>query len=137
MDGFVLLSGAEHLNANLDLSGEYPVVHSPGCINFSNHFICQLCFTSCFSNSDLPYLGGLLDLTPDVLPVLACIPSADGLYIAAGFSGHGFGIAPAVGEVLAKKLRGEETLMSLEAFSFDRFDSRLGSFQYSTSAIHG
>ena len=29
MDGFVLLGGAEHLNANLDLSGEYPVVHPP------------------------------------------------------------------------------------------------------------
>ena len=38
--------------------------------------------------------AGLLDLTPDALPVIERVPEIDGIVIAAGFSGHGFGIGP-------------------------------------------
>ncbi len=44
--------------------------------------------------------AGCYDVTPDYNPVMSASP-IDGLYIAAGFSGHGYKIAPAVGELMA------------------------------------
>ena len=76
-------------------------------------------------------------MTPDALPILDCVPSIDGLYIAAGFSGHGFGVAPAIGEVMASKILGKKTAISLDAFSFDRFNSQSESYQNSSPALHG
>jgi sarcosine oxidase subunit beta len=46
--------------------------------------------------------AGLYDMTPDAHPIIG--PVADGLYVACGFSGHGFMQAPAVGEVVAQEL---------------------------------
>ena len=43
---------------------------------------------------------GCYDVTPDYNPVIGPAPVA-GLYLCAGFSGHGFKIAPAVGELMA------------------------------------
>ena len=42
---------------------------------------------------------GEYDVTPDHQPILG--RSGDGVYVAAGFSGHGFMIAPAVARILA------------------------------------
>lgn len=44
--------------------------------------------------------AGCYDITPDWNPVIAPVP-VDGLYLAAGFSGHGFKISPAVGDLVA------------------------------------
>jgi glycine/D-amino acid oxidase-like deaminating enzyme len=44
--------------------------------------------------------AGCYDVTPDFNPVIARTP-IDGLITAAGFSGHGFKIAPAVGRLIA------------------------------------
>lgn len=44
--------------------------------------------------------AGCYDVTPDYNPVISRAP-LDGLVIAAGFSGHGFKIAPAVGALVA------------------------------------
>lgn len=44
--------------------------------------------------------AGCYDVTPDFNPVISPT-GVDGLLVAAGFSGHGFKIAPAVGELLA------------------------------------
>ncbi len=52
---------------------------------------------------DVRLLGsyaGCYDVTPDYNPVISCTP-VDGLVVAAGFSGHGYKIAPAVGELVA------------------------------------
>lgn len=45
---------------------------------------------------------GLEAFTPDGLPLLGPVPGIDGLLVAAGFCGHGFALAPAVGDVLAR-----------------------------------
>jgi len=50
--------------------------------------------------------GGLIDSTPDIIPVISPVASCPGLVIAAGFSGHGFGIGPGAG-VLAADLATE------------------------------
>jgi sarcosine oxidase subunit beta len=42
----------------------------------------------------------------DGVPLIGPVPGAPGLYIAAGFSGHGFQLAPAVGAAMAALLRG-------------------------------
>ncbi len=45
--------------------------------------------------------GGLIDKTPDALPVIEATPEVDGLVVATGFSGHGFCLGPVTGEILA------------------------------------
>ena len=52
--------------------------------------------------------AGLEAFTPDDLPVLGPIPGLEGVLVAAGFSGHGFALAPAVGEVLARLALGRD-----------------------------
>jgi sarcosine oxidase subunit beta len=46
--------------------------------------------------------AGLEAFTLDGLPVIGPVPDVRGLLVAAGFSGHGFALSPAVGEVLAR-----------------------------------
>src|SRR5690606_35120075 len=41
--------------------------------------------------------AGYIDVTPDALPVMSAVDAVPGLYLASGFSGHGFGIGPAAG----------------------------------------
>jgi sarcosine oxidase, subunit beta len=67
--------------------------------------------------------AGLLDLTPDALPVLDHVPGIDGLVAALGFSGHGFGIGPVTGEIMANLVQGRASGFDLEPFRFARFDS--------------
>lgn len=65
--------------------------------------------------------AGLLDLTPDALPVLDKVPGIDNLIVGAGFSGHGFGIAPASGSVLCDLALGRSVQFDIRPFSFGRF----------------
>ena len=62
---------------------------------------------------------GFYDVTPDNQPFVA--PVGDGLWVAAGFSGHGFMIAPAVGRVIAEALLTGGHDPALDAFALDRF----------------
>lgn len=50
--------------------------------------------------------AGAYDYTPDWNPLLGWAPGAEGLYLALGWSGHGFKLAPAVGEVVADEIVG-------------------------------
>lgn len=45
--------------------------------------------------------AGILDMTPDHCPILEANLGADGLYLAAGFSGSGFKSGPYVGQIMA------------------------------------
>ena len=51
-------------------------------------------------------ITGVYDMTPDARPMLGPVPGAPGLVLAAGLSGTGFKISPAVGESLAAMLTG-------------------------------
>jgi sarcosine oxidase subunit beta len=64
--------------------------------------------------------GGLIDLTPDALPVLDAATGVEGLAIAAGFSGHGFGIGPVTGEILADLALGRRGRFDLSPFHLAR-----------------
>jgi sarcosine oxidase subunit beta len=78
----------------------------------------------------MPFLGyvsfpllvtGYYDVTPDNQPILGRLDGLPGLHIAAGFSGHGFMLAPAVGRRLAGSVHGEDPDDALRQLSFDRF----------------
>jgi sarcosine oxidase subunit beta len=66
-------------------------------------------------------LGGLYDSTPDHRPLLGPAPGVAGLHLAAGFSGHGFMIAPAVGEIVAAGIAGRGVDLPVSSFSLQRF----------------
>ncbi|MEI8145305.1 MAG: FAD-binding oxidoreductase [Alphaproteobacteria bacterium] len=68
--------------------------------------------------------GGLIDQTPDALPVIEASADVEGLTIAAGFSGHGFGIAPMVGRLVAELALGQSISLPLDAFRLARFAAR-------------
>ena len=71
--------------------------------------------------------AGLEAFMPDDLPVLGPVPALDGLLIAAGFSGHGFALAPTVGDVLARLALGRPAHEELwKGLRMDRFDLETG-----------
>jgi sarcosine oxidase subunit beta len=67
---------------------------------------------------------GFYDVTPDHQPILGTVPGLDGLWLAAGFSGHGFMFAPAVSRRLAAAIGGEPPHPSLTELSLSRFSGR-------------
>lgn len=64
---------------------------------------------------------GIYDMTPDHRPILGPVLPDEGLYVAVGFSGHGYMIAPAVGAIIASCLTGKPIDLPIEAFAIDRF----------------
>lgn len=67
--------------------------------------------------------GGLIAQVADKIPVLGPVAEVPGYFSATGFSGHGFGIAPAVGRVIAQAAVGETPEVDLSAFAAERFHS--------------
>ena len=66
--------------------------------------------------------ASLYDITPDWHPIMGALPGVEGLYCAAGTSGHGFKLGPAVGEMMADLIvNGEKAEADINMFSFDRF----------------
>jgi sarcosine oxidase, subunit beta len=67
-------------------------------------------------------VSGVYDMTPDARPLLGPLDGLDGLIVAAGFSGMGFKIAPAVGESLAGLITGApDGSVDIGPFRPDRF----------------
>jgi glycine/D-amino acid oxidase-like deaminating enzyme len=70
----------------------------------------------------LPLLvGGTYDVTPDHQPILGAVPGHSGLFIAAGFSGHGFMLAPAVARIVGDAVLGEPPDPALTILGAERF----------------
>jgi len=65
--------------------------------------------------------AGMIETTPDVIPVIDEAPSLPGFYIATGFSGHGFGIGPGAGKAIAGLLTGNDSGIPLQEFRLSRF----------------
>ncbi|MDO4288793.1 MAG: FAD-binding oxidoreductase [Eubacterium sp.] len=68
--------------------------------------------------------AGWMDLCADKVPVISPVAEVPGLILACGFSGHGFGIAPAVGLMLSQLAVGEPTALDLSALAYDRFRAK-------------
>jgi sarcosine oxidase subunit beta len=65
--------------------------------------------------------GGLVDITPDEIPVIERSQEIEGLVMAAGFSGHGFCLGPVTGQILRDLVVEGETPYPIEPFRRDRF----------------
>ncbi|RMF06902.1 MAG: FAD-binding oxidoreductase, partial [Alphaproteobacteria bacterium] len=65
--------------------------------------------------------AGMIDVTPDAVPTLGEAPEVAGLFICTGLSGHGFGIGPAIGRVMADVVTGREPGHDLSRFRPQRF----------------
>jgi sarcosine oxidase subunit beta len=66
--------------------------------------------------------AGLYEVTPDDQPILGRLPHADGLFVVAGFSGHGLMHGPAAGLLLAEEiLDGRAHTIDIDALRWSRF----------------
>jgi sarcosine oxidase subunit beta len=75
--------------------------------------------------ADAQYVAGWTgpyDITPDWNPIVGPVPGYDGLYVAVGFSGHGFKLAPTIGEALAQAVLGQEPRVPIDIYSMHRFE---------------
>ena len=64
--------------------------------------------------------AGVIDVTPDSTPVIGPVDTLPGLTLACGFSGHGFGTAPAAGQLAADLLSGAAPLVDPSPYRFQR-----------------
>jgi glycine/D-amino acid oxidase-like deaminating enzyme len=65
--------------------------------------------------------AGFIDATPDTVPVISPVDGLSGLLVATGFSGHGFGIAPGAGYLVADMVSGRAPLVDPREFRLTRF----------------
>src|SRR5262249_5326484 len=65
--------------------------------------------------------AGLMDVTPDAVPVISPVARIPGFYLASGFSGHGFGIGPGAGQLVADLVTGNRPVVDPSPFRLDRF----------------
>jgi sarcosine oxidase subunit beta len=65
--------------------------------------------------------AGLYDMTPDAHPIIGRV--TEGVYVACGFSGHGFMQSPAVGRALAEEILGGRSEFDLSPFRLERFEA--------------
>jgi glycine/D-amino acid oxidase-like deaminating enzyme len=65
--------------------------------------------------------GGLIDATPDAIPVISTVDSFPGLFLTTGFSGHGFGIGPGAGKLAADMISGDPTAVDPTPYRYSRF----------------
>ena len=81
--------------------------------------------------------SGLFTTTPDWHPVLDKVEGIDGLYLAVGFSGHGFKLSPMIGVVMSELItQGRATSLDISEMSLDRFDEgRLMRSRYSMQVL--
>ncbi|MER9177553.1 FAD-binding oxidoreductase [Mesorhizobium sp. M0955] len=66
--------------------------------------------------------AGYIDYTPDELPVIDALAKPHGLFVAAGLSGHGFGIGPIVGKTVSDLIAKGRSDYNLAPFSSRRFN---------------
>jgi len=74
---------------------------------------------------DASFVGGwsgLFTVTPDWHPILSSIEGIEGLYVAIGFSGHGFKLSPMIGQVMSEIILGQESkIVDVSSLGANRF----------------
>jgi glycine/D-amino acid oxidase-like deaminating enzyme len=65
--------------------------------------------------------AGMVETSPDVVPIICAEDKLPGLFIATGFSGHGFGLGPGAGKAVAAMLTGSDVGIDLSPFRLSRF----------------
>ncbi|MFZ7103162.1 MAG: NAD(P)/FAD-dependent oxidoreductase [Peptococcaceae bacterium] len=65
--------------------------------------------------------AGLYDMSPDANPIIDELEEAKGMYVVAGFSGHGFMVSPITGVMVAQLILGQKPVLPVELFNLERF----------------
>ncbi len=65
--------------------------------------------------------AGMIDVTPDAIPIWSAVDGLAGYYIATGFSGHGFGMGAATGLLMSELVVDGRARVDLEPFRLSRF----------------
>ncbi|MDK1386113.1 FAD-binding oxidoreductase [Sinorhizobium sp. 8-89] len=78
-------------------------------------------FPALRQTAPLQIWAGLIDVTPDAVPVISHAENVPGLIIATGFSGHGFGIGPGAGHLVADLVTGDRPIVDPADFRLSRF----------------
>ncbi len=65
--------------------------------------------------------AGMIDAMPDLVPVVDRVPELPQLIVATGGCGHGFGIGPGIGRIVADMALEKPEQHDLSRFRFDRF----------------
>jgi sarcosine oxidase, subunit beta len=68
------------------------------------------------------YWAGVVDMSPDGLPILDGSTGLDGLVVVTGLSGHGLALGPAIGRIAADLATEGRTDRPIDAFSLRRFE---------------
>lgn len=68
--------------------------------------------------------GAYIDSTPDAVPFISAVDGRSGLFVAAGCSGHGFGVGPGIGRLAADLIAGDEPCVDPSPFRLSRFRDR-------------
>jgi len=63
----------------------------------------------------------VIDVTPDAVPIVSAVDDEPGFFIATGFTGHGFGIGPGAGRLMAGLVTGATPVVDPTPFRFSRF----------------
>ena len=81
----------------------------------------ERCFPEIAPAAFVETWGGIIEASPDVLPVISQVDGHDGFLVASGFSGHGFGIGPGAGKLIADMVRGVADRNEVRSFRLQRF----------------
>ena len=85
----------------------------------------QAKFAARFPHLGVPAIAGawagMIDTMPDIVPVIDRAAKPEGLVIATGLSGHGFGIGPGVGRIVADLVGEQRPVHDLTRFRLSRF----------------
>jgi len=120
--------------------GSFVLGGNSGLQAFTSHndnFVTNSLTTPCISRGIIKYFpmlkdvkivrtwSGFYDQCIDVLPLIDNVKEVPGLTVGFGFSGHGFGIAPAVSIALSELiLKGKSTTIDISQLTYDRFKTK-------------
>lgn len=65
--------------------------------------------------------AGMIEASPDIVPVIDAVDTLPGFHVATGFSGHGFGLGPGAGKAAAGMLTGKDSGIDISALRLSRF----------------
>ena len=74
--------------------------------------------------AEVPFVetwAGMIEAAPDALPMIEEVSALPGYIVASGFSGHGFGLGPGAGRVLADLAMARDPGHDLAPFALSRF----------------
>ncbi len=65
--------------------------------------------------------AGMIDAMPDLVPIVDSVTGIEGLTLATGMSGHGFGIAPGFAKIISQIINKQPPSYDISRFRFNRF----------------